>query len=181
MSGVSTAEAEEIQGKNPRKTIRRCNRDCFNCPYEDCILVERERKPRSMDWYYKAKAEGICVKCLKRKAEPGVTTCAECRKNDSESAVKLYHSRARSGRCTNCGKPSVYGLAECEECRAKHRERENRIRQERFREGMCTRCGKHPNAEGRKWCTACLEKGKVERQRCKAKKMFSRNVLSARS
>ena len=87
-----------------------CNRDCFNCIYDDCI--EGELIPKKDGWYARlseekkaviseqirrkrqeARAKGLCNRCLKRPVVDGLAVCQECRIKENERARKYYRLR----------------------------------------------------------------------------------------
>lgn len=110
----------------------RCNHDCFNCIYEDCINddVYREKslykyrseqsKANNRAYQKKrrdeAKAKGLCIVCCKKPATNG-SKCYECflrqkrydkRKNTGERAFWK-----ENGLCYYCGKPTLKGKKVC--------------------------------------------------------------------
>lgn len=113
-----------------------CDKDCFNCKYEDCIaevkitVQTEEQKERMKEYnarnkkkrYYKAKAEGMCVHCLKKPATHGVL-CYECWLKDNRRTKERYHrnknllGRAEwkaQGLCYFCGSEPMTGQKLCE-------------------------------------------------------------------
>lgn len=100
----------------------KCNQDCFNCIYDDCILDEedvirirkpltdeqRERVNKNHRIQYELKKEkGICVKCA-NKATHGIY-CYDCyikkqqynqAKRKGVNAFQLYREQ---GLCSRCG------------------------------------------------------------------------------
>lgn len=81
------------------------------------------------EWYSE---HGLCTKCGREHAEPGLKTCKKC----------LDAYRRRYARDTPAGA----------EIRQKERDR----RAQREAEGLCKECGKRPPEEGRKMCRRCL-------------------------
>jgi len=51
-------------------------------------------------------AAGKCAVCLKRRATPGNSTCATCRKRLRENAANRYEKRRRARKCVRCKKPT---------------------------------------------------------------------------
>lgn len=113
--------------------------------------------------YRRAKAEGKCVNCYKRYAEPGLAHCAAClaekrrkwrAKHPDGEGARQRERRARliaEGKCTWCTRPAVPGRRLCKACAAKAmqtaqarrvRDRMNREIEQRIREA--TRVGKMP-------------------------------------
>ena len=108
------------------------------------------RNKEEYAWY---KNHGICVRCLKEKAEPGHTMCRMCRLNgndygriwrdahpkseekkrkDKEFKQAVYARNRELGMCFRCGKYPPIGTSkysQCQKCNAKHarrkREREH--------------------------------------------------------
>lgn len=114
-------------------------KDCFNCPYPDCIndYVKKE---------YDRPAAYI--------------------KKQVERQSERIQQRAEAGLCTTCGKrPPRNGYRTCAECQARSRRYANRHNRsigrvpESLLDGvsLCKRCGKAPPASGYKLCDRCLE------------------------
>ena len=76
-----------------------CDKDCFNCKYDDCVLgtgspgrrklsetekaLSRQKRQEYFSQYRRtryseAKAAGICTRCMKNPAEKGVL-CDSCK------------------------------------------------------------------------------------------------------
>lgn len=66
----------------------KCNKDCFNCTYEDCKWDESKLKDRSQ-WYKQDNWLGIGTR----------VKCSECNKTFILGDVKNY--------CPNCGAKMV--------------------------------------------------------------------------
>lgn len=75
--------------------------------------------------FEKLKADGICVDCGRRKAEPNRTRCAQCLAKNNKSAKKTQGKTPRTtGYCWLCNKrPTTQGTKLCEVCLPKARER----------------------------------------------------------
>ena len=123
---------------------KKCNMDCFNCIYDDCIndyvaprreLTEKEKKYRSqyqLNRYYELKKKGLCTKCGKRPPLPGVTRCLECRnkhrrsniefRNKTKTIEKNREYRREHGLCFYCGEKVMEGKTICEKCYLRERE-----------------------------------------------------------
>lgn len=136
VEGVFCAECHKIRYEYQKEYLERkkkCDMDCINCKFEDCINDYVKKKyPKSEEYkkrqneyqkkygkakYEKAKEQGICVKCFKAKAEFGVL-CYECkikqrRKQSGLSKRELYKI---NGLCCTCGRPRKEGFKVCERC-----------------------------------------------------------------
>lgn len=106
----------------------KCNRDCFNCTYEDCIIPEyffghAKHKPSETEnaikreQYHQRKENGICVRCGHKPVFDGRTCCYECllkqRRRDLERREKRTGHIA--GRCHWCNNERKPGYRVCEE------------------------------------------------------------------
>ena len=111
-----------------------CNRDCFNCKFDDCIADIRVYSEKSL---YKnrspqaqanqralakkkrdeAKAQGICVICKKKKATRGVK-CYECWLRQKRYDRAKYNGKRQywidENLCYFCGAPRMAGQKVCE-------------------------------------------------------------------
>lgn len=78
--------------------------------------------------YHRLKEAGICVRCGKKPAIPGMTKCERCRRIDNErssmrqrnrreslDAGEKFRQKRAAGLCVFCGKPQAEGTAFCEE------------------------------------------------------------------
>lgn len=113
----------------------KCNRDCFHCIYDDCIVdirvyseksLYKNRSPEAQERqraYQKkkrdeAKAKGLCTVCKKKKATHGVK-CYECYIRQKRHDRAKYDGRRQewidNGLCYFCGKPRMKGQKVCEE------------------------------------------------------------------
>ena len=68
--------------------------------------------------YEKDKANGICTRCRKRKADPGYSTCTFCRETMRRARVKMPERTGRyeQGLCFFCDNPIKPGYKVCEMC-----------------------------------------------------------------
>lgn len=75
--------------------------------------------------FEKLKAEGICVDCGRKKAEPNRTRCSRCLAKNNKSAKKSQKKEPRTeGYCWLCNKrPTTQGTKLCGVCLPKARER----------------------------------------------------------
>lgn len=65
-----------------------------------------------------AKAQGICVYCIKRRARPHSVVCQPCIDKITVSGKKRRERLKSEGRC-NCGQKFDRGGARCEKCHEK--------------------------------------------------------------
>lgn len=126
----------------------KCNKDCFNCPYPDCINnYVKINDPEYQKKYYE-----------------------EHHSQMLEHQKKIREERKANGLCTVCGKrPLTEGSkAHCVECLLKLRRRsiernrkKNMIPKALF-DGivLCKKCGKDKPVEGYKLCENCLEQAR---------------------
>ena len=106
----------------------KCNRDCFNCPYEDCILdsvspeVSEKRKQRKVEYTRnrrnEARSNGMCVRCINKVATNGVF-CLECYEKTrayrkKQNPVSLRAMWKEKGLCSYCGEKVLDGHKLCE-------------------------------------------------------------------
>ena len=117
-------------------------KDCFSCPYPDCIndVVElakplpEHRKAEVRTWERERRKrfaeEGLCTVCGKRKPEPGRKRCAICnaydRRKKREYQIRdgklLWDDLDGVTRCAKCGKAHpVEGYKLCPQCLASAR------------------------------------------------------------
>lgn len=123
----------------------KCNMDCFNCPYPDCIndYVRPYDAERRKTHYQK----------------------------ENERRKQQRAERKANGICTVCGKKPISKDCEtmCVECLLKHRReslKRGRKNGEKPRElldgiSLCKKCGKAKPVEGYKLCENCLEKARM--------------------
>lgn len=96
------------------------------------------------------KAVGMCVRCGREMAVPGIIHCPACREhvrrkaaargNDRQNA-RMRHLRAErraAGLCTKCGGTPAPGKVMCEKCLRPMRDRVAALKQE---PGHCSSCG----------------------------------------
>lgn len=109
----------------------KCNHDCFNCVYEDCIndyvrkqtpykdLTDEQKKKHRESVkrsYERAKAKGLCSYCRKRKATHGIM-CYECYLYQKRYQKRRYNKREQwqyMGLCWVCGRKPMEGHKVCE-------------------------------------------------------------------
>ena len=135
-------------------------------------MAEADRKRAA-----EARALGLCVRCLKQPAAPGIVRCEECRGRTKAVNDARSDSRKAQGICVSCGKaPAAPGIIKCAECAARsaetgkrwsknNRERVNVHmieRNRRRREAkLCVRCGKPSYGY---YCDECIEKIKAGKE-----------------
>lgn len=124
--------------------MAKCNMDCFNCKYDDCIndYVPKDYSARRAAYYQ------------------------EHKKELSEKSHNRYMERKAAGLCVECGKKkAVENRTRCLECLLKNRRAAN---EKNRRKGLqprahfdgvdwCRLCGKAKPVEGRTLCSKCLE------------------------
>lgn len=84
----------------------KCNEDCLNCIYDDCILDRSEKteeqKAHTRELvrkrYWKCKENGICVYCQKKPATHGIY-CEGCRTYMSEFRKRRNLKRKGVNAC----------------------------------------------------------------------------------
>lgn len=100
-----------------------------NAKFYSQVILQREKNREEYNAYYRAwrkktfkerKEAGICIRCGKRKAEEGFSTCKLCR----EKANKTRHAREgfkpdrkeryKQGLCYWCDNPIKEGFKVCE-------------------------------------------------------------------
>lgn len=111
----------------------KCNRDCFNCVFDDCIddsvyPEETLYKYRSEEWkahqreYQKkrreeAKKNGMCIICKKKEATKGAK-CLECylrqKRHDKKKNTESRERWSEEGLCYYCGAKPMDGKKVCE-------------------------------------------------------------------
>ena len=101
---------------------------CPECRVRDTnnTLAKRNRSEYNLyhnEWskstYQKRKEHGICVRCGKRKATEGMTTCALCRSKNNETrrirnGTSNRSERTENGICYFCDNPVKEGYKVCE-------------------------------------------------------------------
>ena len=115
-------------GKNPAEPNRV---QCMECAgkrmdryYEQGGNTDKQRERNREYWREKSKqrrADGVCIRCGKRKPEEGKATCRHCLNKN-----KLYKERHREkvirsqrtlyGLCYICGKPALPNMGVCKDC-----------------------------------------------------------------
>ena len=134
----------------------KCNMDCFNCPFPDCI--NDYVKPSS--WQ-------------------SLTDEQKARYNikSKELHKRLYRERKENGFCVRCGLKQATNGVYCLECYLKRkRQRKNHINQHiEWREkGLCYVCGSVCEA-GHKVCIKHLEIKQKAMQKCLSSKAWEDN------
>lgn len=126
-----------------------------------------------------ARKRGICVVCLKNKAEPNRSRCWKCKEKqliaERERSKKpgnveanrkyqreLYRRKKENGICVLCSRPAFPDHTMCYEhmirARRLGKEQYAKERKPTFKEqGLCSWCG-NPVVDGYKLCAGCLEK-----------------------
>jgi len=117
--------------------MAKCDGDCFNCKYDDCIV---EHQPLSNNTskaaynkrvYQAHKQQGLCVGCHTNKAADGQVYCDECRQRASIERKEKRKYRKTHGQCVDCGKlltEKDAGYASCEVCRQRQAARKRMYR-----------------------------------------------------
>lgn len=110
----------KCNGKNKLLEGENCCPDCASKQYAYSLKRDRNHynevhKEWSRKAYQKAKEEGICVRCLKRKADYGAR-CSICAMKMAESRRIRKHkeSRFERGLCRWCDNPVEEGYKVCE-------------------------------------------------------------------
>src|ERR1017187_10560906 len=113
------------------------------------------------------KDAGLCMRCGKRSAVEGRTSCAEC----IEEAIEKRKEKRSQGVCTYCAKqnPVIPGTSYCQDCCVKITRRNKKIHQERLAGGLCTNCGENPSRSGKLTCSKCAKETRKFNQRNKKK------------
>lgn len=112
--------------------MAKCDMDCFNCIYPDCIndyvkpqqtwneikVKHRQRnKENCKRRYDHLKKNGLCVDCGKRKATNGIF-CLDCyakrKRNRKYATIPKWIEWQEKGLCRFCGGESVQGKRVCE-------------------------------------------------------------------
>lgn len=156
---------------------KRCDEDCFHCPYPDCIVEQTQR-----EWYInyfnerkaRLKAAGLCIYCGKVPATPGFLMCDTCRAKNNDSYRRSVEKHMAEGLCINCGeKKENLGKPLCMRCYKRKKERimayQVKTREAWIKQGLCSICGKNPARPGLKTCLSCGEKRKARYRKRRAK------------
>lgn len=137
-----------------------------------------------MEFYYRRKNSGLCIKCGKPAGGNGVR-CKKCA--DEYSKYKREQGRwyQSHGICPRCGKNDLVGdEKKCLECAAKdyesamasrerlgrehynkgHAEWVKKTRKEALENGICPICRKREVTPGYKSCAICREKGNARKR-----------------
>ena len=104
----------------------------------------------------KAKANGICIYCLKHQANKGVA-CEGC-----YITRIAYRKKIKSaGICTACSKNiAIKNETRCVECKELKRIRDKNTKLKRIEEGLCIYCGVRSQQENIHTCYECALKNK---------------------
>lgn len=99
----------ECRAKSVNNSLKNRNREEYNAYHNQW----------AKSTYQKRKEAGICIRCGKRKATEGLTTCAMCRAKDNETRRAREGSSDRSDRtmkglCYFCDNPVKAGYKVCE-------------------------------------------------------------------
>ena len=126
----------------------KCNKDCFNCPFPDCI--NDDIKPYDAEYHKKYKEMH--------------------REQQSERKRELRAERKANGICVECGKRPISRDCEtmCIDCLLKSKKRFADTRRANgdtprvLFDGisLCAKCGKDKPVDGYKLCKSCLEKAR---------------------
>lgn len=112
--------------------MEKCNHDCFNCIYDDCIndsvysekSLYRNRSEQNKENQRKiqkrrraeAKEKGLCIVCMSKKATCG-TKCHECYICQKRYDKAKYDGRRQywkeNGLCYQCGAEPLPGKKVC--------------------------------------------------------------------
>ena len=127
----------------------KCNMDCFNCPYDDCINDGYYN-------YYNAEKQKIYRE--------------EHKEEIKQWKQNLYNERKTAGICTRCGKRPIAknSTSRCIDCLLEDRRRMNNKRRKKGvnsrdtfdGKDYCIRCGRNKPVEGYKMCPECLERAR---------------------
>lgn len=103
--------------------------NCVECraDHAERMIVARSRNRERYNSYTRdynkrrraeCKENGICTKCMTRKATEGYLSCAKCRIKSRESKRTQYYKEKQEGICRFCSNPVANGYRVCE----KHRQ-----------------------------------------------------------
>lgn len=106
------------------------------------------------------RAQGICVRCHKRRAEPDRALCTVCK---VERRVTMRRLRARwrndRERCSVCGAIKPPRFRRCVNCRRINVKARTLAYHKWRDEGRCSGCGATlPDGEGMRYCSYCMER-----------------------
>lgn len=121
----------------------KCDRDCFNCPYPDCIL---DNDPRIKRAEHKREYMREWKKQLSQERK------AHYAEQANECTRRRRQERREQGLCPYCGRKPAEGRIRCQTCqqrdneRRKERRREMGIARREDMDGihLCAVCGKRP-------------------------------------
>lgn len=161
--------------------------------------MDKEKKNTyDRNLYAWRKANHICVRCGRRKAEGRYTACLMCRSYNSEHCRKYrekhkeyvycrnnknrkarYNAKKAAGICVRCGKRKAEsGRVHCTYCLARNRRQRENARREKgiishqmaFELGYCYWCCKRKAMPGKKICKECHDKSVITMQKARKKK-----------
>lgn len=99
----------ECRARNTNNVLTKRNRSEYNTYHNEWSKIT----------YQNRKKQGMCIRCGKRKATEGMTTCALCRARDNETRIARVGTHDRSERTENgicyfCDNPTKKGYKVCE-------------------------------------------------------------------
>ena len=148
----------------PKDKFERRPHICNRCMAE--LDRERIRKDRQ-----KAKREGKCYECRRRKAKVG-GFCLVCSKANSDRKKARRLRLEAEGVCRICGIVYVEGRTECWDCSDYSRRVANARRALLIAKGLCRACGQKakvkPNGELSIKCEECLAKEAARKRKYRA-------------
>lgn len=100
----------------------------------------------------KAVAEGRCLECRMRDADPGLKTCRVCL--DAKADRK---SNNKANQLCGCGAEPRPGRATCQPCADSSARYDKKRREDAIDNGLCPRCRRSPCEPGRRSCSSCLK------------------------
>ncbi len=114
-------------------------------------------------------ASGVCTRCGRLPAEPGLKTCRGC------AGKRRAADWARRARARRQGKS--YAGRDPEQCRRADRAGDRRRRRARLEAGLCTSCGRRRPEDNRSVCEPCREARRaLDRRRYDARRAAGRCV-----
>lgn len=127
--------------------------DRAHTPHTDPAVNVRRRDRR--DAYAAYKAAGVCIRCHKRDALPGLVMCSVCREAVNAAQNRRKKSRRKAGRCVACGMPHDGTKKLCPECAEKQRLYSAGYKARAIASGFCPNCGQAKRAGDGYYCWAC--------------------------
>lgn len=147
--------------------MNKCDMNCFQCIYEDCVNDFVRPAYESSRW---------------RNFTP------EQKKRYTAQKKEKRHERTKAGLCFKCGKKATRGVY-CIDCYVKRRKyRESKKQKNKHtvwkEKGLCFFCG-NEKMQGHEVCEKCYTREKENIERClkhensvKARKEFKRKVFN---